>query len=166
MKFQYEELLDEYNLLKLQDVQEELKLIVDQYMNQEKYDESKNQLNNMITMLGRFAKSNFKVMADIPTEYFNNYLETYSYYLINNVITLFKLGDYKEAMDMVNYAGKINVKGNSDFYATLDNMAFNLSIKSGEMPKVLFRELYKDGLPYETAVENLKSIINEGLLPS
>ena len=78
MKFQYEELLDEYNLLKLQDVQEELKLIVDQYMNQEKYDESKNQLNNMITMLGRFAKSNFKVMADIPTEYFNNYLETYS----------------------------------------------------------------------------------------
>ena len=69
-------------------------------------------------------------------------------------------------MDMVNYAGKINVKGNSDFYATLDNMAFNLSIKSGEMPKVLFKELYKDGLSYEVAVENLKTIKNEGMLPS
>ena len=88
MKFQYEDLLDEYNLLKLQEVQEELKLIVDQYMNQEKYDESKEELNNMITILGRFAKNNFKVMTDIPTEYFNNYLKTYSYYLINNVITL------------------------------------------------------------------------------
>ena len=50
MKFQYEDLLDEYNLLKLQEVQEELKLIVDQYMNQENYDESKEELNNMITI--------------------------------------------------------------------------------------------------------------------